>query len=246
MLNASLEPPGQLYSQSPSWFPLHATFEGYRSAIDSQLGHLATSLVIGGGSTLLALVVAIPAAFALAKLRLRGVTGMLFALLAVQTLPTVVMANGIYELFNRMHLLNSYLGLIIADTTLAIPFATLLLRSFIQAVPDSLVEAARVDGAGSGRILVSIILGISRNAIVTAGVFTFLFAWSDFLFALTLTTSGSVTPITLGIYLYIGTMTTDWNSVMATAVLASIPPAVILVLVQRRISAGITSGAVKG
>lgn len=86
---------------------------------------------------------------------------------------------------------------------------------------------------------------MSRNALITAGLFTFLFTWSDFLFALTLTTDESVRPITLGIYQYIGANTNQWNAIMATTVLASIPAAVLLVTAQRFIAAGTTGGAVK-
>lgn len=245
MLNASLQPGSALFSRSPSWFPTSPDFGGYEEALATQLGNLSSSLLIACCVTALALILAVPAAYGLAKLHLPGITSVMFLMLFVQMLPAVVMVNGLYALFNQMGLLESYLGLIIADTTLSLPFAVLLLRSFIESVPDSITEAARVDGAGPLRTLWSIVVPASRNGIVTAGVFTFLFAWSDFLFALTLTSSGTITPITLGIYRYIGTNTTDWNSVMATAILASIPPAVLLVVAQRHIAAGATAGAVK-
>jgi multiple sugar transport system permease protein len=111
--------------------------------------------------------------------------------------------------------------------------------------PASLVEAAYVDGAGRLRAFVSIVVPVSRNALVTAALFAFLFAWSDFLFALTLMTDGSVTPITLSMYEFIGAHTQSWSALMATAVLASVPAAVLLVLAQRYIAAGVTGGAVK-
>ena len=102
-----------------------------------------------------------------------------------------------------------------------------------------------MDGAGHVRTFISIVLPMSRNALITAALFTFLFSWADFLFALTLTTTEDVRPVTLGLYTYIGTYVNDWSSVMATAVLASIPAIVLLVVAQRYVAAGTTAGAVK-
>src|SRR5690606_12690882 len=126
-----------------------------------------------------------------------------------------------------------------------IPFAILVLRAFMVSIPRELTEAARVDGAGHWRTFVSVILPISRNATVTAGLFAFLFAWADFLFAVTLTTGRSFEPITVGIYRFIGNQSADWNAVLATAVLASIPAAILLVIAQRYVVAGVTGGAIK-
>jgi multiple sugar transport system permease protein len=112
-------------------------------------------------------------------------------------------------------------------------------------LPASVVEAAQVDGAGPIRAFCSVVLPMSRNALITAGLFTFLFAWGDFLFALTLTTTDAVRPVTLGIYQYIGSYVNDWSTVMATAVLASIPAVLLLVIAQRYVAAGISGGAVK-
>jgi multiple sugar transport system permease protein len=112
-------------------------------------------------------------------------------------------------------------------------------------IPGEVVEAAWVDGAGHIRTFVSIVLPMSRNALVTAALFTFLFTWGDFLFALTLTTTEDVRPVTLGLYTYIGAYVNDWSPVMATAVLASLPAVVLLVVAQRYVAAGTTAGAVK-
>ena len=106
------------------------------------------------------------------------------------------------------------------------------------AVPTSIVEAARVDGAGLVRAFLSIVVPISRNSLITVGLFAFLFAWSDFIFALTLTTEGIITPVTLGIYTYLGAHISNWSAVMATAMLASIPAIILLVIAQKYIAAG--------
>lgn len=243
MVNASLQPNGT--TLETSWFPLKPDFTGYATAINEQAGNLGTSLIISLGSVALSLAIAAPAAYALAYFKVRGAGVVLFAILISQMIPGIVVANALYTAYNDLGLLNSIPGLILADSAHGIPFAILIIRAFMNGMPASVIEAARVDGAGHLRAFWSIVLPLSRNSLITAGLFTFLFAWSDFLFALTLTTTEAVRPVTLGIFQYIGAYVNDWSSVMATAVLASIPAIVLLVAAQKYIAAGTTGGAVK-
>jgi len=228
-----------------TWFPLAPTLAGYRAALEQQGQNFVSSMVISLGTVVLTLAVATPAAYGLARFRMRGTRVFLLVLLITQMIPAIVIANALYTLFNNVGLLNSYIGLILADSAVQVPFAILLMRAFMESIPPSLVEAALVDGASDFRAFVSIVVPISRNAIVTAALFTFLGAWGDFLIALTLTSTTAVRPITLGIYNYIGSNVTDWGPVMATSVLASLPAAVLLIFAQRYISAGALGGAVK-
>jgi multiple sugar transport system permease protein len=243
MVNASLQPTGN--TLQGSWFPFHPDLSGYVTALRDQGRNLVTSLVVALGSVALSLGLAAPAAYALAQFRLRGTNLVLFGILITQMVPGIVVANALYSAYNDLGLLNSYLGLILADSTAGIPFAIIILRTSMQSIPREIIEAARVDGAGRLRVLRSVVLPVSTNGLITAAVFTFLFTWSDFLFALTLTTTQTVRPITLGIYQYIGAHTNQWNAVMATTVMASVPAAVLLVVAQRYVTAGATSGAVK-
>jgi len=245
MVNASLQPSGALLKPSPDLFPARATFDGYRTAMGTQQGHLFSSLIVALGTVAVSLSIATPAAYALAQLRVRGTSATLFALLIVQMIPGVVMSNSLYTIFSHLGLIDHYLGVVLADSTATIPFATLLLRSSMLSIPRELSEAARIDGANAFRIFISIIVPVSRNSIITAGLFAFLFSWSDFLFAITLTTGQTFEPVTVGIYRFLGNQSADWNGVMATATLASIPAAILLVVAQRYIAAGMTSGAVK-
>ena len=245
MLDASFLRPQDLVSPTPTWFPLHGTLAGYRSALSSQGGHLLVSLVVSLGTVAVTLVIAAPAAYGMAKLRAPGRRALLFALLVAQMIPGIVLANSFYVAANSLGLINSPLALILADSTLAVPFATLILYSFLRGVPSELIEAAAIDGASRLRTFVSVILPVARNAVVTAGLFSFLFAWADFLFAVTLTSQDNHAPITVGIYRFIGANLTDWNGVMATGVIAAIPAALLLVIAQRYVAAGIGSGATK-
>ncbi|MFC4243643.1 carbohydrate ABC transporter permease [Gryllotalpicola reticulitermitis] len=243
MINSSLQ--ANSGAANTSWFPLHPTLAGYTAAIQQQGANLITSLIISLSAVVLTIVVATPAAYGLARFRMRGVTAFVFVLLITQMIPTIVIANALYTLFNKWGLLNSHLGLILADSAVQIPFAIILMRAFMVSVPQTLVEAALVDGANNFRAFISIVVPISKNAIITAALFTFLGAWGDFLFALTLTTTPAVRPITLGIYNYIGANVSQWGPVMATAVMASVPAGVLLIIAQKYIAAGALGGAIK-
>ncbi|MFI0724204.1 carbohydrate ABC transporter permease [Streptomyces sp. NPDC021224] len=245
MLDASLLRPEDLVSPDPVWFPVHGTLAGYRSVLDSQGGHLLVSLGVSLGTVAVTLLIAAPAAYGMATLRSPGRRALLFALLVAQMIPGIVMANALYVAADHLRLIDSPVALVLADSTLCVPFATLILHSFLRGVPDELSEAAALDGASRLRTFVSVVLPVARNAVITAGLFSFLFAWADFLFAVTLTTRDDRAPVTVGIYRFIGANLTDWNSVMATGVVASLPAAVLLVVAQKYVAAGIGSGGLK-
>jgi len=245
MINVSLTQTSNMRKSPPNLIPIDGTLAGYTVVLRQQLPYLGTSLLIGVGTVLLTLVLAAPAGYSLAKLRPRGGGLVNLLLLVAQMIPAIVMAFGFYAIYIKLGLLDSVWGLILADSTIAVPFGVLIFSAFMSRIPDELIQAARIDGAGTLRTFGSIVLPVSRNAVITVSLFAFLWAWSDFLFANTLDNGGSLQPITLGIYAYIGNNNQEWNAIMATAVVASIPATVLLVLAQRYVAAGITTGAVK-
>ena len=245
MINVSLTQTSNMRKSPPNLIPVDGTLAGYTVVLRQQLPFLGTSLLVGIGTVLLTLVLAAPAGYSLAKLRPRGGGVVNLLLLVAQMIPAIVMAMGFYTIYIKLGLLDSVWGLILADSTIAVPFGVLIFSAFMSRIPDELLQAARIDGAGTLRTFGSIVLPVSRNGIITVSLFAFLWAWSDFLFANTLDNGGSLEPITLGIYAYIGNNNQQWNAIMATAVVASIPAAVLLVMAQRYVAAGVTSGAVK-
>jgi len=245
MINVSLTKTANMRKSPPNLIPVDGTLAGYTVVLHQQLPYLGTSLLVGAGTVALTLVLAAPAGFSLAKLHPRGGGALSFVLLIAQMIPAIIMAMGFYVIYLRLGLLNSVWGLILADSTIAVPFGVLIFTAFMSRIPDELVQAATIDGAGPLRTFFAIIVPVSRNAVVTVSLFAFLWAWSDFLFANTLDGGGSMQPITLGIYSYIGNNNQQWNAIMATAVVASVPAAVLLVVAQRYVAAGVTAGAVK-
>lgn len=245
MINVSFTRDSDMRKSPPNLFPVNATLDGYRAVLDQQLPYLGVSLVVGLGTVALTLAVAAPAAYSLAKLRPRGGGALSFVLLVAQMIPGIIMAMGFYAIFLTTGVLNTVPGLIVADSTLAVPFAVLILTTFMSGIPEELLQAARTDGAGVVRTFWSIVLPVSRNSLITVSLFAFLWAWSDFIFASTLDQGGDHQPITLGIYRYIGNNNQEWNAIMATAVIASIPATILLVVAQRYVAAGVSAGAVK-
>lgn len=226
--------------------PLDFTLDHYRVALGQELPYIGTSVLVGLGTVALTMLVAAPSAYALAKLRVPGGRTLSFVLIVAQMVPAVVMALGFYSLYNRLGLLDTLPGLVLADSTLAVPFAVMLYSAFIRGIPDELLQAAQIDGANQWRTFRSIVLPLCRNATITVSLFAFLWAWSDFLFASTLNRGGgTLRPITMGIYDFIGAQNQEWGPMTATAVLASIPTALLLVLAQKYVAAGVTTGAVK-
>ena len=245
MINESFTRDADMRKTPPNWFPIHGTLAGYRAVIGQQLPYLGTSLIVGLATVAVTLALSAPAGFSLAKLRPKGGGVLSVVLLIAQMIPGIIMAMGFYAILLSTRLINTLPGLVVADSTIAVPFGVLVFTAFMSGIPAELLQAARTDGAGPLRTFWSIVLPISRNAIVTVSLFTFLWAWSDFVFASTLDAGGASEPITLGIYHYIGNNDQQWNAIMATAVVASIPATVLLVLAQRYVAAGVTAGAVK-
>ena len=246
MLANSLETNQEIFSIPVSIIPTSITLQPYTEILATQLPHLLSSLIIALGTVIVSLIIALPAAYALAHFHFRITLLIVFCLLVTQMIPAVTLATPMFLIFDKLGLLNSYPGIILADTTYAVPFAVLILRAFLQSIPRELTEAAFVDGAGEWGAFFRIIVPLAVPGIVTAGLFAFLFAWGDFLYALTIMTTNDIQPISLSIYTYIGQFNSQWNTMMALATLAAIPAALLLLFFQRYITSGITSGALKG
>jgi multiple sugar transport system permease protein len=242
----SFESTETLFGGTWYWLPHAPTLDNFKTVIQAQSANVLTSLIVGVGTAVLALVVAVPAAYALAKYRLRVTVVVVSALLVAQIVPSIVLATSLFIIFHWIHLVNTYPGLIIADGTYAIPFAILVLRAFLFSLPNEVMHAARVDGASEWQTFQRIVIPLARSAVITVAVFAFLNGWGDFIFALTILNGATIEPITLGIYTYLGNYSTDWGAVMASATFAMVPAAIMLVIAQRYIASGLTAGSVVG
>lgn len=229
----------------PRLIPLHLIFSNMSQSFDAETSNIMTSLIVSCAAVAVGIAVGFPAAYALKRFRLRYTAVVIGVLLVTQMVPSISLSIAFYSLFKDVHLLNSYVGLILADSTYAVPLMVLLLRAFLESVPGELMEAARLDGCSEFRCMISVVTPVAVPGIMTAAMFGFLGAWGDFLFGLTLNSGSSVQPVTLGLYKFMTVYTNSWGPIMATVVLAAIPAAVILGIGQRWVRSGLRAGALQ-
>ncbi len=241
----SLKPQSELSGLRPT-FLFAPTVDNY-VALFTDYGYskfLLNSLLIAGGTTAASMSIACLAAFGLVNLHPRAADPVAMWILSLRMLPPIATVVPFYLLFNSARLLDSYVGMILAYLTFSLPFAIWMLQGFFAEVPRSLSEAAAADGAGPMKILIRIILPVARSGVAVTAIFTFIFAWNEFLFAFLLTDSTWVTlPVALG-----KTSTpyqTDWGTLGAGGMVSFLPLIVVVFLLQREMVGGFTFGAVK-
>ena len=235
-----------ILADTPVFWPRRPSFDNFSHAWDLVAGNILISVIVALSVTALTLVIAVPAAYYLAQFRFRWTAIVMLGLLVAQMIPGVTLGLSFYSMFAQAHLLNSYTGLILADATYGIPFGVVLLRAYMESVPADTLAAARLDGCGEWRVFARIAVPLAAPGIITAALFAFLFAWGDFLFAVTLNGTGDVQPVTVGLYKFVGTYGSDWGGIMASVVLAIIPASVFLILAQRWLTAGVRTGGLTG
>ena len=248
MIVTSLKTPPDIFASPPNLFPDPVTFKAYQTAvIDNEVVQRAffSSIVIATGTMLLTLVLATPAAYALARFRLRGSGFTMLLLVLGQLLPAIVIAGPLFVLFRRLDLTNSYQALILADTSATLPFAVIVLRPFFLTIPTDLEHAAMLDGANRFRAFRQIVLPLVQPGLITVAAFSFLIAWGEFIFALSLNLNEKIQPLTVALNKFSGQYGTRWNEMMAVATTVAIPIVLVFVLLQRFIVNGVTVGATK-
>lgn len=231
----------------PKWI-FEPTLANYREVLfgaTSILPNLWSSLVVATASTLLTMLIAIPAAYALARLRFPGKRTSGFYVLATQMLPPVGLIIPYYLALQKVGLLDSYSGLTAIYLTFSLPFAVWLLVSYFEDIPYEMEEAALLDRAGRLRTLWYVILPQVRGGIAVTTVFVYLNAWNEFLFAVVLG-GNNVRPVTVAMFNFISVEQTQWARLAAGAMLAMAPVILIGLAAQRHIVKGLTVGAVKG
>jgi multiple sugar transport system permease protein len=223
------------------------TLDAYAAAIaDPALGDsLRQSAIISIGTTLLCLAVATPAAYALARVGSRVVVVALAILVILQMVPQTANLIPLFWLLAQWGLLNSNVGLILADAVLLLPWAILLLRPFFAAIPVSIEEASRIDGARTLRSFFSVALPLARNGVLTVSAIIFLVSWGEFLYGITFMLSPDNYPMSALIAVQAGAYGIDWPSMMAFAVVSAVPVFVVYVASFRLLKTGLTMGAVK-
>jgi multiple sugar transport system permease protein len=207
---------------------------------------LLNSAIVAGGTTALSIFIGGGASFALARLPLRGRSVILAAALLVSMFPPVATVSPLYLLIRALGLRDRLGGLILTDTTFALPMTLWILTGFFRSVPDELFRAARIDGCSPLQTFRKVFLPIAGPALATTAILVFIFSYNELTYALTFTSSPEARTVPVAITLFAGEHEEPWGEIAAASVIATLPLVAVTLIFQRRIVAGLTAGAVKG
>ncbi|MET9735619.1 carbohydrate ABC transporter permease [Streptomyces sp. NPDC006458] len=245
MLVTAVRPAAEL--RDPTYLPDEFAWSNFVGVWrESNLGtNLRVTLLVAAGSTVLVLLVALPAAYCTARMAYRGRKLFLLLVLVTQMFQPTSLLVGLYREFYQLNMLNSVWTLILCNAAFNLAFAIWILTAYIRSIPVSLEEAAMIDGLGRFGALVRVTLPLAMPGVVTAGIFTFIAAWNEFVMGLTLSTIPESQPLTVGINSFIGNYTVQWNYLFAGSVIAIVPVVVLFAVIERKVVSGLTAGSVK-
>lgn len=244
----SLKSDAEIFLSPPTFFPLELTLSSYIDQIAGDYSifrGLRNSMIIGFSGCFISMVLAVPAAYGLARFEIKGKKFLILSFLVTQMLPVTLLLTPLFLTFQKLSLLNTYWAPVLANTTTAVPFVVIILRTYFLGLPRELEDAARIDGCNSFGTFLRIMIPIAQTGLITAGTFSFLFSWNDLIYSLTFLSSQKARPLTAGIYNFIGKYGIQWNYIMAFSTLIVIPVILIFIFLQKYIVSGLTAGAVK-
>ncbi|HLM41762.1 MAG TPA: carbohydrate ABC transporter permease [Microvirga sp.] len=248
ILFTSLKTEAELTVKPITWLPHAPTIANYLRAFTDQplLLFLFNSFMVAILATALTLFVSVLAAYALARLQIRGRDLILSAIIAVSTFPLVTLLVPLFEIMRALGLLNTWVALILPYTVLSLPVCTLILVSFFEGIPRDLENSAMIDGCTRMGALFKVVVPLSAPGVFTAGILAFVNAWDEFLLALSFNSNPMLRTLPVGITLYQGEFAFPWPVISAALVVGIVPVAVLIVIFQERVVSGLTSGGIKG
>lgn len=252
LISISLKPPSEITDQR--FIPASVSFDNYKSLFEGGIDDspflkpLINSIVIALITTVVAITLASFTAYAIARLEFPGKRLILAGALAIAMFPPISTVGPLFDMWRALGIYDTYLGLIIPYLTFSLPLAIYVLVAFFREIPWDLEQAAQVDGATPFQAFRKVILPLAAPGVFTAAILVFIFAWNDFVFAISLTSSDAsrTVPAALAFFTGESTFTAPTGSIAAAAVVVTIPIIVFVLIFQRRIVSGLTAGAVKG
>ena len=232
----------------PPLLPWPPTWEHVAAVLGSPgfVRVFANSLVVAAATVGLSLLIGLPAAYALARLDLRGGSFVLAGLLCLSMFPPVSNVGPLYIVFIRLGIRDSLLAVVLAHVVFVLPFAIWTLTNFVREIPADLYRAARIDGCSHLGTLRHVVLPLAAPGLLSVGLLVFVFSWNEFLYALTLTASEDARTLPVAIALFPGLQEIPWGEIAAASVIATLPAVILMLVFQRRLVSGLTAGAVKG
>jgi len=248
MTMTSFKPIDEFFTYPLKWFTKNWTLEQYAGVLKDPkfLASLRNSILVSTIVTGISLLLSIPAAYGLTRLRAPGGRPILVAILSSQFFPPMIFFVPFYIILSKFHLLNTITGLVFAYLSVTLPICTWMIATTFQNIPRELEEAAKVDGCGDIRTIFEVVLRMSLPGIITAGLFAFVLAWQEYIFALlyTTTTAAQTAPVIL--FFFLGQHQIDYGRLMAAAVILSLPIIVPFAAMQRYVRQGRGEGGIKG
>ncbi|QKW05187.1 carbohydrate ABC transporter permease [Streptomyces sp. NA04227] len=244
----SLKPPGEIFSFPLDYWPSTVSLENYRRLFGkADFGvYLTNSLIVATVAGAVATCVAMLSAYVLARFEFRSKSAVLMAALVTQMIPAFIALGPLYLLMTDLRLVDNRFGLILVYVAVCIPFCTVMLRGFFENIPDTLEEAAMIDGCSRLSALFRVLLPVMKPGIIAAFIFNFVNCWNELFLSVTLMNSDANKTVPTALNGFISSFNIDWGSMSAAAVLTIAPTMVLFAFASRHIVQGLTAGAVKG
>ncbi len=247
MINTALKPSAETFTLD--FFTGTKTLENIIRIVTDEkiMGYLKNSLIVSFGSSAMATAVCAMAAYSFSKFLYTGRKFIMGLFMMSQAFPQAILLLSIYLLMQKMGLLGSYWALLISCVVFTLPVGTWTLKSYFDQLPDSLIESAKIDGAGNLKIMLQIVFPITVPGMISIAIYGFVWSWNDLLYSMTLVTDTAKRTLASGLVMtFLGEASTNWGYMMAASIVAAIPVTIIFVFLQRYFIQGLTSGAVKG
>jgi len=251
-VRSAFTPEGRLFDTPIQYFPAHPTLENFRQIFSTSFftRALINSTLVAGSVTLLSLVIGSLAAYALGRFRFRGRSGVLYLMLSMTIFPQIAILGALYTMMKDFHLYDRLGALIFTYLIFTLPFTVWVLTSFMRTLPGDLEEAAYVDGATPLQVFYKVLLPLIAPGLVTTGLLAFISAWNEYLYAISFIQSTDKYTVPIAITSFVGktgsAFDIPWGQIMAATVVVTLPLITVTLILQRRILAGLTAGAVKG
>lgn len=247
MFLTSVKPEPEIFTVTPKFWTFDPTFSRYAVLLEGAIGQqVLNSAIVAGGATVCAVVMGMMAGYALSRFAMPAKSAIAVTLLVVQMLPAIVVVIPLFTAYRRMGLLNSYVGVIIAHTALALALAVWLIRGFLAGIPTDLDEAALVDGANRFQALVHIIFPLALPGVAVSAIFAFITSWNELLLAMTFLQQESMKTLPGALQQFTSQNGTDWGGTMTASTIFALPVMIFFVLIRRYLASGAAVGAVKG
>ena len=247
MISTMLKSTAEAYAIPPYWIPEKFMFTNFIKVWSQYelIVYFKSSLIIAIGATIINTLLTVPAAYAVARLRFVGRGVILYLFLVIQMFSPVIVVISLFKIMAGIGLLDTYISLILAISVFTIAFTIWMMNGYFRSIPKEIEEAALIDGCSRVQTITRVMLPIAVPGLVTAMIYTFIYAWNEFLFGLSFIQSKSKMPLTIALYNFVGRWSTQWEMLTTAAFLAIIPVLVLFYIIEKRLVAGLAGGAVK-